>query len=376
MSGRTIIWGMHALGIAFIASAAAFMVAIGIYSGEPWALTVRHWTGTAAPYVSGAVRTADERAFRLAGAWLIRQGQTVAEWGRAAVSPRETGSAKPAVVATSAPAKLRPSISPVLPAPQAAPATKAESPTGATGAAGAAGAPAMPDEALPPAVDPHPPAPAEMARVAQHLKASLSQELFDNFKLFLYVSKAGNGPWAQRMYVYGKADGGKLSLMYSWPVSTGREQHEVSASGRNVITDTPPGYYQFDGGRMHKHYVSHQWQHPMPYTMFFNWEKNGMPTGLAIHSAYGDEDIARLGSRASAGCVRLAPRNAQVLFNLVRSGYRGDVPLFAFDKKTYTIHNDGQLMHDTDGKLKYVSGYQVLVFIENYGGADLVAALF
>ena len=49
----------------------------------------------------------------------------------------------------------------------------------------------------------------------------------------------------------------------------------------------------------------------MPYAMFFNWENHGYQTGLAIHGATGD-DIGLLGTRASAGCVRLSPENARV----------------------------------------------------------------
>jgi len=48
------------------------------------------------------------------------------------------------------------------------------------------------------------PSAAEIIRVEERLKASLTSEMADNFSLFLYVSKAQSGPWAQRMYVFQK----------------------------------------------------------------------------------------------------------------------------------------------------------------------------
>ncbi len=352
---------MQALSCAFLLSAAGFMAVIGVYSNEEWALAARKWTKTAAPYAVTAARTVNDMALQPAGAWLSRQRQAAMDWAFAA-GDNETPTPAKAAVAVNP----KPKVPPLKPAINEHTKRIVQS----------AEAPADDEETLPPAIDPHPPSAAEYARVEQRLRSSISKELFDNFKLFLYVSKAESGPWAQRMYAFDKAENGKLSLLYSWPVSTGREQHEVNSRGVKMYTNTPPGYYQLDGGRMHKHYLSMQWQHPMPYTMFFKWEKDGMPTGLAIHAASGDTDVARLGNRASAGCVRLAPRNAQILFNLVRGNYRGVTPLFAYDEKTATIHNDGLLMHDAEGKPIFAKGYQVLVFIENYGGENVVAALF
>ncbi|HEV2562795.1 MAG TPA: L,D-transpeptidase family protein [Rhizomicrobium sp.] len=215
---------------------------------------------------------------------------------------------------------------------------------------------------------------AELARVEQRLKDSLTGDMFDHFELFLYVSKASAGPWAQHMYVFQKAGSG-FSLLYNWPVSTGRERLEDNGSGKPLSSITPTGYFELDPDRFHAHYNSSQWHHPMPHAMFFNWMTNGLQTGIAIHGVMGD-DIAHLGSRASAGCVRLAPENAALLFDLIRANYKGLVPRFAYDKKTASITNDGVMMHDTDGRLQLTEGYKVLVFIENYGGGDTVAALF
>jgi hypothetical protein len=150
-------------------------------------------------------------------------------------------------------------------------------------------------------------------------------------------------------------------------VSTGREQTEISPRGVQSFTGTPAGFYQFDPGRMYTRYRSYSWDQPMPHAMFFNWRRDGVATGLAVHAADGDT-IARLGSRASAGCVHLAPENARTLFNLVRSEYRGQVPRFAIDGND-TMSNSGRFARNKDGSLRMAPGYKVLVNIEDYSGA-------
>jgi lipoprotein-anchoring transpeptidase ErfK/SrfK len=220
------------------------------------------------------------------------------------------------------------------------------------------------------------PSASELAAVTQHLRDSLTQEMLANFELFLFVSKAeGTTAAGQRMYVFQKQDSGDLVLLHNWPVSTGREKVEFAPDGSKQPSFTPAGYYELDANRMYVHHFSGQWRQPMPYAMFFNWENHGYQTGLAIHSATGD-DIGLLGSRASAGCVRLAPENARVLFSLIKNNYKGLMPKFAYDKRTATMANNGVLLHTTDGRLEMAEGYKVLVFIENYGGQNVVAALF
>jgi lipoprotein-anchoring transpeptidase ErfK/SrfK len=80
----------------------------------------------------------------------------------------------------------------------------------------------------------------------------------------------------------------------------------VSTGGAGY--DTPSGtYHPF---RMEKEHYSKEWDDaPMPYSMFFTGQ------GHAIHGSY---HIKRLGTRASHGCVRLAPDNAAKLFSLVQ----------------------------------------------------------
>jgi lipoprotein-anchoring transpeptidase ErfK/SrfK len=283
-----------------------------------------------------------------------------------------------------APLDLHPSVAENAPAaPSPAPPAQASGPT--IGVAQLA--PPRPAMTLAPqeapqnqqaALSPPPrftPSSGEVTRVVERLKENLSAEMFENFALFLYVSKASAGPLAQHMYVFDKGGDGDLALKYDWPVSTGRERVEYN-KGERLPSFTPQGYYELDPDRIYKHYTSSQWDQEMPYAMFFNYVKGGYKTGLAIHAATG-EDIPLLGRRASAGCIRLSPENARILFSLIRDHYKGLAPRFAYDRRTGTMSNDGILLHDAGGHVQMAQGYKVLIFIENYGGNDnIVAALF
>jgi lipoprotein-anchoring transpeptidase ErfK/SrfK len=115
--------------------------------------------------------------------------------------------------------------------------------------------------------------------------------------------------------------GGKKT--YSWLVSTG-------ASGYT----TPSG--NFKPFRMEKDHFSKEWDDaPMPHSIFFT------PEGHAIH---GSPYTKRLGTRASHGCVRLAPDNAATLFALVQktglSNTRVIVRSGGFDWFTSSIDDD------------------------------------
>lgn len=82
-----------------------------------------------------------------------------------------------------------------------------------------------------------------------------------------------------------------------WPVSTAR---------RGFVT--PRGTYGVQSlQRMHLSRKYHN--SPMPYSIFFRG-------GYAIHGTY---STASLGRAASHGCIRLSPRNAATLFQLVKA---------------------------------------------------------
>ncbi|MFY0621777.1 MAG: L,D-transpeptidase [Pelagimonas sp.] len=84
---------------------------------------------------------------------------------------------------------------------------------------------------------------------------------------------------------------------HTWPVSTAR-------SGKW----TPRG--SFTAQWLSKYHKSSLYNNaPMPYAIFFRGN-------YAIH---GTNQVSRLGRPASAGCVRLHPENAAVLFELTQA---------------------------------------------------------
>ncbi len=101
----------------------------------------------------------------------------------------------------------------------------------------------------------------------------------------------------QRLYLY--VDG---RLRNKWPVSTARKGYR-----------TPTGSWRPTRLERDWHSRKYNWA-PMPYSVFFLG-------GYAIH---GTNDLKRLGRPASHGCIRLHPRNAAQLFNLVRKVGRAD----------------------------------------------------
>jgi len=98
---------------------------------------------------------------------------------------------------------------------------------------------------------------------------------------------------SQEMTVF--VDGVEL---YTWPVSTGMSRYF-----------TPSGSYT--ASSMNKIWYSKQWDNaPMPHAIFFT--KKG-------HAIHGTNEVKNLGKPASHGCVRLSPKNAETLFNLVKA---------------------------------------------------------
>ena len=84
---------------------------------------------------------------------------------------------------------------------------------------------------------------------------------------------------------------------YVWPVSTGAPGY-----------DTPSG--EFKPFRMEAEHFSREWDDaPMPHSIFFTMK------GHAIH---GSNHLKAIGTPASHGCVRLEPKNATLLFALVK----------------------------------------------------------
>lgn len=118
-------------------------------------------------------------------------------------------------------------------------------------------------------------------------------------------------------------------VLHKWPVSTGR-----------VGRFTPTGSYQ--AFRMEKDHYSREFDDaPMPHSIFFTQR------GHAIHGSF---DTKKLGRPASGGCVRLAPENAKVLFDLVKAeGVLKTKVTIAGDERVALARADRQL---TQGGLR------------------------
>jgi hypothetical protein len=125
---------------------------------------------------------------------------------------------------------------------------------------------------------------------------------------------------------------------------------------------------------MYRHYTSHAWVGEMPYAMFFNWERAGAQTGMAIHAAT-ENSMPLLGKRASAGCIHISPEHAALLYKMIRADYRGKAPRFAYDAPSRTMSNRGELMRDAAGKIAMANGYRVLIDVEDFTGNRVVAAI-
>jgi hypothetical protein len=212
--------------------------------------------------------------------------------------------------------------------------------------------------------------------VEARILARIAPEMRKYFDLYLYISKAEKGDWAQHMYVMAKQPDDRLALLHEWRVSTGKEEPILNPNGQMMDTDTPEGSFRLDRSRFHEDYTSRQWKSAMPYAMFFDWKIEGRTSGLAIHGT-DSLGIADLGKRASHGCIRLTPENAKTLFSLITGNYEGKVPQLKIDPNTGTQSTAGLIRRNAEGRVLTKHGYRVLVVIENYGGpaTDTVATI-
>lgn len=210
--------------------------------------------------------------------------------------------------------------------------------------------------------------PKLIAYIRQRMLSRVPDDIEPYFDVLLYVSRATEGPYAQRMYVFERREAGEEFEPYAqWLVSTGREQEEKHWTG------TPDGIFKLDHRRFQKHRVSYQWGTPMPWTMFFDADFEGRRTGYAIHGASDPNDIAALGTRASAGCIRLHPRHAEAIFNKIRRETFGKVPVFPYDRFTDSTNLEGQALYRDDGRLVLTRGFRTLLMVENFKGAPTTA---
>lgn len=196
------------------------------------------------------------------------------------------------------------------------------------------------------------------ARVAQKLPA----DLLPYFDTVLYVSKAAQGPWAEHMFVFAHRNG-HFALTDVFPVSTGRERHE------KYFTDTPAGIFEIDPGRLYRMVHSGKWNGaPMPFSMFLDYSYRTVKTGIALHAAHGRLGLAHLGHRASGGCIRMPPKKAEAMFEMIKRGHRGMVPKFTFNHAAGHTNRDGKIARTADGAPILKKGIRVLLLVDDYAG--------
>ena len=233
--------------------------------------------------------------------------------------------------------------------------------------------PVMPPPAVQPIAPTQPVAPPvntdntylQADAVAERVRESVPSDLWPYFDMYLYVSKAADGAWAQHMFVFHKSAHG-LVFEETFAVSTGREMRE------KYFTTTPVGLFELDPNRFDRDHRSHVWHNAwMPWAMFLNLTVNGHLAGIALHSGIGHED--HLGHRASGGCVRMPPEKAEEYFKRFQAEERGLVPVFAFDGSS--TRRDGEIERYADGQPVLTEGYRVLVIIQNYPGGPAVVAM-
>jgi len=159
--------------------------------------------------------------------------------------------------------------------------------------------------------------------IRAHVADLLDAKVLNEYELVIFINKAGEGRTAQHAFLFQAGDG-DLAYLDTWLVSTGREDQEISPKGARKFTTTPQGTFMFDLPRFSRLHKSNAWEADMPWAMFLKTRNGGPTTGIALHAAL-DKYVHNLGQRASAGCIRLLPSNAEKLYKLLQTKYEGSV---------------------------------------------------
>jgi hypothetical protein len=91
---------------------------------------------------------------------------------------------------------------------------------------------------------------------------------------------------------------------------------QAAQSGRVYFSSTPKGYFR--PTKLYTDYMSYTWQAPMPNAVFFIG-------GIAIHATTEDA-YAKLGTRASGGCIRTVMEASSLIRKKIMETGRGDQP--------------------------------------------------
>lgn len=163
----------------------------------------------------------------------------------------------------------------------------------------------------------------------------------------------------QTLYLFAR-QGDQISLQGVLPVSTGKEP----SPGK---IDTREGFHRVQNAQ--KMYTSRKFGSSMPFSLWIESEY-----GVAIHQTLQSSCDQAIGRRASAGCVRLCPGDAEQLYNFVTTNeaYARSSAVVLLDKKTGIPVARGlskplSKSHIGDDELlappKVIRGYPVLVRI-------------
>lgn len=203
--------------------------------------------------------------------------------------------------------------------------------------------------------------PEEIEAYRRYTTDVLGSKAIDSFDLFIFINKSGEGDTSQHAFLFDKDGSGTLKPLDVWLVSTGREGQEISPKGASKFTTTPEGIFQFDVDRFTRLHKSNAWEADMPWAMFLRTRSDGPTNGIALHAAL-DKYVHNLGQRASAGCIRLLPTNAEKLYKLLQTRYKGSVP---YTSSTASL--------DISVGSNKQSGTRALVLIKDVDGQELVA---
>jgi lipoprotein-anchoring transpeptidase ErfK/SrfK len=124
----------------------------------------------------------------------------------------------------------------------------------------------------------------------------------------------------QTMYIFARK-GDEIQLRGVLPVSTGKEPQPGKS-------DTHEGYMRIQSAQ--EKYTSRKYGEAMPFSLWFESEY-----GTAIHQTLQTRCDQLIGRRASAGCIRLCPGDAEKIFRVVTSPeYPRSSAIVLLDKKT------------------------------------------
>lgn len=162
---------------------------------------------------------------------------------------------------------------------------------------------------------------------------ALLKDIARGWKLILVVNKSTNAGIGQTLAVY--LDGQPHRF---WPVSTALEGIKIRPNGSKMFATTFTGRFLMED--LHEDYFSRSWQEDLRYMMFYGPREYG----IAFHSAPNAAADKKIGTRDSAGCVRLHDKHAAELFALVKK-YRKQTLVIVHES---SLKDPNHVPRDTD----------------------------